>query len=114
MSGETIDLRELRLESFQPCLNQTFHIVPEGADPVAAELIEATDLRRKNPDGSVDESYQAFSLVFGIPSTVRLVQKIYRVEHERMGSMDIFLVPIAPDRKGNRMEAVFNMMPIDR
>jgi len=32
-----------------------------------------------------------------------LPQRIYRVEHERLGAIDLFLVPIASDR----YEAVF-------
>lgn len=113
MSGETFDPKTLNVDGFRRSRNQTFHIVPEGDEPVAAELIEVTDLRKKNAGGSVDQGYQAFSLLFRLPSAVRLPQKIYRVEHERIGSMDIFLVPVAPDRQGNRMEAVFNLLPLD-
>ena len=32
---------------------------------------------------------------------------MYRVEHEDIGSFEIFLVPIGPDEKGMKYEAVF-------
>jgi hypothetical protein len=37
-----------------------------------------------------------------------LPQAIYQLEHDRMGTMDIFLVPIGPDGQGMGYEAVFN------
>jgi hypothetical protein len=44
-----------------------------------------------------------FSLVFTGGPEPPLPQRTYRVEHERLGAMEIFLVPIAP----GRYEAVF-------
>ena len=51
---------------------------------------------------------QPFSVHFRGHRQSYLPQAIYRLEHERMGTMDIFLVPIGPDEKGMRYEAVFN------
>jgi hypothetical protein len=39
-----------------------------------------------------------FSLVFLGGPNPPLPQRIYRVEHDRLGVMEIFLVPIAADR----------------
>ncbi|MGC3988450.1 MAG: hypothetical protein QM796_01950 [Chthoniobacteraceae bacterium] len=49
-----------------------------------------------------------FSLTFRGPSGLYLPQGIYRLEHEAMGALEIFLVPIAPDAQGSHFEAVFN------
>jgi hypothetical protein len=51
---------------------------------------------------------ERFSLYFYGPGGLYLPQAIYHMEHERMGEMDIFLVPIAQDARGFRYEAVFS------
>jgi uncharacterized protein DUF6916 len=33
--------------------------------------------------------------------------RIHRVEHEELGALDVFLVPIGPDQAGMCYEAVF-------
>ncbi|MHC5109346.1 MAG: DUF6916 family protein [Planctomycetota bacterium] len=42
------------------------------------------------------------------PHEPMLPQQIYRIEHEILGQMDSFIVPLGPDAKGMRYEAVFN------
>ena len=51
---------------------------------------------------------EAFSLVFRGPVTPRLPQKIYRLEHEKLGTFSIFLTAIEGDADGISYEAVFN------
>jgi len=46
--------------------------------------------------------------VFRGPEGVPLPQRIYRMEHPDIGAFDLFVVPIRPDDKGMRYEAVFN------
>jgi hypothetical protein len=74
-----------------------FRIAPEGAPPFEAELIEVTEIARE-PGGRAP-----FSLVFQGGPSPPLQQRIHRVEHDELGAIEIFLVPIAPDR----YEAVF-------
>jgi hypothetical protein len=49
-----------------------------------------------------------FSVVFRGASPGRLPQGIYRLDHDVMGSLDLFLVPIGPREGGMCYEAVFN------
>jgi hypothetical protein len=51
---------------------------------------------------------ERFSLFFEGPSDPQLPQAVYRLTHEQMGDVDIFLVPIAKVGEGFRYEAVFN------
>jgi hypothetical protein len=37
-----------------------------------------------------------------------LAQKIHRLEHATLGALDIFIVPIGPDRLGMLYEAIFS------
>ena len=96
-------LQDLTHSSFEEHLNTPFHIHYGDQAPLEAILFEvrlheAHDGPRKQP----------FSLYFRSPQRGVLPQAIYQVEHEQMGPLEIFLVPIGPDEKGMRYEAVFN------
>jgi hypothetical protein len=47
-----------------------------------------------------------FSLIFRPPAGWQIIQGTYRVDGAA-GALDIFLVPIMPDREGARIQAVF-------
>lgn len=53
---------------------------------------------------------EPFSALFHSPAEAKryLPQRIYRLEHEKLGALELFLVPLGPDAKGMRYEAVFN------
>ena len=83
-------------------VNSRFRV--QNADPpLEIELIEVTSL-------SSSPTNVQFSILFEGPLQVFLPQQIYRLDHDRLGELDLFLVPIARDDKGFRYEAVFNRM----
>ncbi|MFI5120546.1 MAG: DUF6916 family protein [Thermoanaerobaculia bacterium] len=94
-------LDRLTREDFLPRVGETFRVAESGADLV---LIEATAFSgagagpRKAP----------FSLFFRGPKQPVLPQRIWALENEALGRLEIFLVPIGPDADGMRYEAVFN------
>jgi hypothetical protein len=90
-------LETLSAADFTALRGDRFTIAPDGAKPFEAELVEVTEIARE-PGGRAP-----FSLVFRGGPSPPLPQRIYRVEHEQLGTMEIFLVPIAADR----YEAVF-------
>ncbi len=96
-------LETLRFESFQPLLDESFGIVFE-ADPVAARL---TNVRALTPPSTDHEGRLPWSLVFRVPPDASYEQGIYRVHHRSFGEVELFLVPIGPDREGMQYEAVF-------
>lgn len=51
---------------------------------------------------------ERFSAFFAGPANMFLQQHIYRLQHDRMGEFDIFLVPIGQNEEGFQYEAVFN------
>ncbi len=97
-------LDKLTVTSFSQYINQKFLVHIEGNDPLELTLIEATEV-----GAAQDPRYrQAFSVVFVGPAQPILPQRIYRVEHEEMGALDLFLVSLGPNRDGNtRYETVF-------
>jgi Domain of unknown function (DUF6916) len=90
-------LDALTLEDFRPLLHDRFRIAPDEGSAFEVELVEVTEIPR-DPGGRAP-----FSLVFQGGPNPPLSQRIYRVEHEKLGEVDIFLVPLAVDR----YEAVF-------
>ena len=98
-------LQDLSHSSFEEQLNTPFRIHFGGESPLEVVLFE---VRLHEPhDGPRKQPYSVYFRGPGRPVPV-LPQAIYRVEHDRMGTMDIFLVPIGPDAQGMRYEAVFN------
>jgi hypothetical protein len=96
-------LEQLTLESFQPYLQQTFQVQfdpPPCMDLTLAECelvsVPSSNAKRK-----------PFRLVFVGGRTPVLPQRIYRIAHDRVGTLDIFLVPIGPDERGMQYEAIF-------
>ena len=87
------DLATLTSADFTPLLHERFRV----DDQFDLELIEVNELARR-PDAR-----EPFSLVFAGGPSLPLPQRIYPMQNERLGAIEIFLVPIAPDR----YEAVF-------
>jgi hypothetical protein len=48
-----------------------------------------------------------FAIVFLGPPSPILPQRIYRFEHDGIGAIEIFIVPIGRDDDGVRYEAIF-------
>lgn len=93
----------LSREHFAEHLGDTFRLEAEGSTG-SLTLLEASPLEST----ARKDEREPFSLVFRGAKEEVLPQRIYRLEHEALGSLDIFLVPIGPDGEGMRYEAVFN------
>lgn len=96
-------LESLTIADFAPRVGDRFRIdATEDGTGRDAELVEAAPVGEAGPGGRVP-----FSLIFRDPGGVVLPQRIYRVDHPELGSLDIFLVPIGADAAGVRYEAIF-------
>jgi hypothetical protein len=96
-------LESLTISDFAPRVGDRFRIdATEDGAGHDAELVEAAPVGDAGPRARVP-----FSLVFRGPAGVVLPQRIYRVDHPDLGSLDIFLVPIGADAAGVRYEAIF-------
>jgi hypothetical protein len=85
-------LDTLTLEVFRPLQGDRFRLVPDDAPAFEVELVEVTEIPREPGERA------PFSLVFQGGPNPPLPQRIYRIEHEKLGELDIFLVPIAVDQ----------------
>jgi hypothetical protein len=92
---------ELSSRDFAGCVHTAFEIEASAAERVKLELAEVTE-RNYSPE------LENFTLTFSGPLAPLLSQRSYRVSHEKLGTLDLFLVPLGPDGKGMQYEAVFN------
>jgi hypothetical protein len=82
---------------------------PAGYPPFFdAELTDVTDY----PAGPPDAARTPFAVLFRGPAEPVMPQGTYRVEHEQLGALELFIVPVgpAPDEASTGMcyEAVFS------
>jgi hypothetical protein len=97
----------MSFEQFSGRVGQTFQVSTDGGPSISAELVEATEGTEGGGAGPDGQSRQQFALVFRGPREPVLTQATYAVEHDELGRLEIFLVPIGPDGSGMRYEAVF-------
>ena len=104
-------LEQLTGGDFSPHLGERFTIRHASPDPLIVELIEVTELGSAPSSGVADGALsrrRPFSIVFQGPAgSGPLPQSIYSIEHENLGVLDLFVVPIGSDHRGTRYEAIF-------
>jgi hypothetical protein len=93
----------LTREHFAPHSGSLFCLRREDGFPVTLELIEVSEVRTTSRS-------EAFSIVFRGPLDVPLPQATYDIQHDTLGSFDLFIVPIRRDQQGFFYEAVFNRL----
>src|SRR4026209_1883363 len=88
-------------DDFVSRLNTKFRVFFNEEEATEVELVEVTKLRQK-------PRYEAFAVTFLAPNNVPPEQRLCKVEHDTLGTTELFLVPFAQDEKGIRFETVFN------
>src|SRR2546429_8049401 len=91
-------------KEFSQHLNSRFKLTLQDQN-LELELIE---VKAYLPQANEQSGMERFSIYFHGPVKIRLPQSVYRLEHEQMGELEIFLVPVSQKEKGFRYEAVFN------
>lgn len=91
----------LTKEAFAENLNTKFGISLNNSQTAELELIEVLETMST-------PRQEQFSIFFRGPLDYLLPQSTYHMAHEKMGEIDIFLVPVGREQDGFRYEAVFN------
>lgn len=86
---------------FAGLLNTKFRVVLDTPDLVELELVEVSD-------NKISERQEEFSIMLAGARDQFLGQGIRSLQHEHMGTVDLFLVPIKQDESGFQYQAVFN------
>lgn len=91
------------LSDFAPLKGEHFALVAAPGQALSAELVEVQALPQPAFNGR-----QPFSLVFAGPPAPVLPQCTYRLAHERLPALELFLVPVGADTHSVRYQAVFS------
>ena len=95
----------LRRATYMPHLNTVFRLDHPHA-PVNAELVEITNLVKKQRDGRSSGRPEAFSLLFETTKGEPVLQGTYTIHHRKIGTFPLFLVPVGRGVKGHYLEAI--------
>src|SRR6478672_1228423 len=96
-------LHTLNSKTFVEQLHTSFKVNAGGAVPLALELTEVNE--PPSPP-----NIELFSLLFRGPRAPRLNQGMYRFEHEKLGSVDLFMTVIGADEEGTSYEVIFHRL----
>lgn len=98
-------LEVLSVSEFADCVGTRFRVHAAAAQVWDLELTEATSLG--SAAGRTPTNRDPFSLIFRGALQPILPQQIYKFEHDRLGTLEMFIVPIGPDNQGMRYQAIF-------
>lgn len=98
-------LETLTADDFSPHLNELFVLkAPDSEQTIELTLTAVCEMG----EGLSGPHRAGFTLTFHVPDGIYVPQQIYRLQNDTMGALEIFLVPVRPDARGMRVEAVFN------
>jgi len=99
-------LEVLSVREFADCVGTKFGVrAAADAQVWDLELTEATSLGSATARTLTNRD--PFSLIFRGALQPILPQQIYKFEHDRLGTLEVFIVPIGPDGAGMCYQAIF-------
>jgi hypothetical protein len=99
---------ELVSETFAPHVGEAFEVAPTSGDAFEAVLSNCEE----TPYGDAQQWRDGFgrvpfSLLFHHEAaSTAIPQQTCRLRHPELGELELFLVPLGPDERGMRYEAV--------
>jgi len=100
-------MKSLDITTFAARIGQVFRLTVDETTAIATRLIAVTPAPA-GWGGPGAAGRVPFSLVFQAPPGTELPQRIYQLQHDELGMLDLFLVPIGRDTDGMCYEAVFS------
>ncbi len=98
------DLSAVTHREFESCVDERFRLTVDD-EPTLDLTLDRVEVSEAGPPNQ--ESRRSFALVFRGPLEPMLSQRIYRLESESLGALELFLVPIGPAGDAMQYEAVF-------
>ena len=100
-------LERLTVDDFRPTVGQPFSVDAGEAGTLELELLEARTIEPGAAAADDAGHRSPFALDFRGPVDPLLPQSIYRLEHESVGELEIFIVPVGRTEAGTDYEAIF-------
>ncbi|WP_019962357.1 DUF6916 family protein [Woodsholea maritima] len=95
-------LTTLTIKTFEALGDNNFILrAQNGEDTLTLELIEVKAMGQAEREGG------AFAILFQGPPQPKLDQATYGLEHSELGTVALFLVPVAEKAVGFQYEAIF-------
>jgi hypothetical protein len=101
-------LESIDITTFAGRVGEVFRLVVDERTTISTRLIAVTPANALSAGPTRAGGRTPFSLVFRSPPGAPMPQRIYRLQHEELGDIELFLVPIGPDADGMCYEAVFS------
>lgn len=95
----------LTCKEFAACLDDVFVVQLSLGQTLKLILTEVEDRGRRSLN---DQEIEQFSLLFSGPAEPLLPQAIYQFQHDRLGEVDIFIVPVGLVDEAISYQAIFN------
>jgi hypothetical protein len=103
-SSEQAMTANLTEQEFSKHVGTKFHTAIDQRDI----QLELTEVKGYLPGENEQRGMERFSVFFVGPVDIKLPQQTFQLQHDQMGEIFLFLVPISVNEKGFRYEAVFN------
>ncbi|MCB2154819.1 hypothetical protein KQI84_08015 [bacterium] len=97
-------LESMTLDDFLPHVGEALEIQVSAELALPVQLKSVDVLGREPAEGK----RRPFSVIISGPREPILPQGIYTLRHEKLGELELFIVPIGNDSDGTRYEIVFN------
>lgn len=99
-------MENLTRSTFEECDTKEYRIELDGGQGPGSLTLELSECAALPSAREGDR--EPFSLLFRGPAEPVLPQRIYRLDNDELGTLEIFLVPVASDDEATEYEAVFN------
>jgi hypothetical protein len=98
-------------ENFSRYLNSRFRVYTSPLTAINLELINVKHLDSTSTKHAAKTAkLDSFSVLFRGPRTTALESRTYRINHDQMGTFEVFISPVNDRKKERLYEAVFNRL----
>jgi hypothetical protein len=101
---------ELVIETFAERVGESFELTTGGGESIEVALSACEETPYTLPaEWKTDVERTPFSLLFHDPDASRVApQQNFTLRHPELGEFRLFMVPLGPDERGMRYEAVIS------
>jgi hypothetical protein len=103
---DEVDKKQLEIfnrNEFAELIGSNFQLPAPNDEVLELELAEVSELRKRR-------GQESFSVIFLLQEGYTAAQGLYDMSHEKLGAMQLFLVPVGVENGRIQLEAVFSSL----
>lgn len=93
-------------DEFAELIGSTFHMLAPNNEVFDLELSEVSELRKRR-------GQESFSIIFLLQEGYSASQGLCDLSHEKLGAMQLFIVPVGLENGRLQLEAIFSSLVKD-